>query len=371
MPEVKTYLSEKSFCIDADSILGSLAFPIIVVSCKNEILYVNGAAEQFVERASRRLLGSLLTHIFPDHSPIIDFVRKVRQSETSILEYGVHLEMPSNGSGVFTLSGAPVIQEEGVVVLSIHQQLTVRHLERQQETRQAARSATAMASMLAHEVKNPLSGIRGAAQLLERSVSGADKSLALLIQDETDRVCDLVDRVDLFAETDFLIRQPINIHEILELVVKTASVGFANDINFVKNFDPSLPLVLGNRDLLVQIFFNLVKNASEATSSPLGQVVVKTEFRSGVSLKLSGGKEKVHLPLCVSIADNGVGIDESIIHSFFDPFITTKVNGTGLGLAFVAKAVDHHGGLIEFDTSTNGTEFRVFLPIEQLNGEKS
>ena len=363
MPDNSEYSPGAAGYAEADAILASMAFPVVVVDPSDEISYLNGAAEQFFERGAHRLIGHKLNKILPSDSPVIDLVRNVRDGGISIFEYGIDLELPRGGGRSLMISGSPVGLDGGSVTLSFHQQLAARSLERQHEYRQAARSVTAMASMLAHEVKNPLSGIRGAAQLLERSVSGSDQSLARLIQDETDRVCGLVDRMDVFGDTDFLVRKPVNIHEVLQRVIDSASVGFAQDVEFSKEFDPSLPPVPGNRDLLVQIFLNLVKNASEAINPETGRIILRTAFRRGVSPMLPGGEGRVHLPLCVSVIDNGPGIPDIVAGNLFDPFVSTKLNGTGLGLAFVAKAVDEHGGIIEFDTGPDGTEFRVFLPI--------
>ena len=241
-------------------------------------------------------------------------------------------------------------------------------LDRQLTHRNAARSITAMAAMLAHEVKNPLSGIRGAAQLLEQDADEAGRELTRLICDETDRIVALVDRMEAFSDHRPIEREAANIHEILERVRKLAQSGFARHVRFVEEYDPSLPLVHGNRDLLVQVFLNIVKNAAEAVPGADGEIILTTGYRHGLRLAGPGGAGRRHLPLMVAISDNGPGIPEDMRPYLFDPFVTTKRNGTGLGLALVAKVIGDHGGVIEFDSQPRRTVFRVFLPVVAQDG---
>jgi len=236
-------------------------------------------------------------------------------------------------------------------------------IDRQLTHRNAARSVTAMAAMLAHEVKNPLSGIRGAAQLLEPGVAPADRELTKLICDEADRIVALVDRMEMFADGRPLQRQPVNIHEVLEHVRRLALAGFAKKIRIVERYDPSLPPVLGNRNLLVQALLNLLKNAAEAVPSVGGEIVLTTRYQQGVRLAVKGSGARVDLPLMIVIQDNGPGIPEDLRSHLFDPFVTTKPNGKGLGLALVAKTIGDHGGVIEFDSEPGRTLFRLLLPM--------
>jgi two-component system, NtrC family, nitrogen regulation sensor histidine kinase GlnL len=241
-------------------------------------------------------------------------------------------------------------------------------MDRQLTHLSAARSVTAMAAMLAHEVKNPLSGIRGAAQLLEQDADEAARQLTQLICDETDRIVALVDRMEAFSEHGAINREPVNIHEVLDRVRKIAQSGFARHVSIRDEYDPSLPPVFGDRDLLLQVFVNLVKNAAEAAPDQGGEILLTTAYRHGLRLAAPGSDRRRHLPLMVAVADNGSGIPDDLKPHLFDPFVTTKRHGTGLGLALVAKAIGDHGGVIEFDSQPRRTVFRVFLPIFTATG---
>ena len=349
---------------EVEDVVGALPYPIVVLNGSDVIRYVNSAAEHFFEQGRSNLVGHNISQILPADSPVHSLLSQVRTNGVSISEYDVDLVLQRGGGRGLSIHVAPFGDEQRSAVLSFHAQGAARNMERQLSHRSAARSVSAMAAMLAHEVKNPLSGIRGAAQLLESVVKGSDQELARLICGETDRINSLLDRMGGFSADGPLERSAVNIHEVLERVQRSAEAGFARHVNFRIDYDPSLPPVVGNRDQLIQIFLNLVKNASEAVSKKDGEVQLKTGFRRGVRLSSSGQDGPVHLPLMVTVSDNGPGMSQEIARHLFDPFITTKMGGTGLGLALVAKLIDDHGGIIEFDTGSEGTEFRVFLPVD-------
>ena len=223
-----------------------------------------------------------------------------------------------------------------------------------------------MAAVLAHEIKNPLSGIRGAAQLLEQGLSDEDRALSQLICSETERIRNLVDRMEVFGDERPLTKEPVNIHDVLNHVRRLAESGFARGVRFIEDYDPSLPPIPGNRDKLVQAFLNLIKNAAEAIgdANPDGRIVMQTSFRPGVRLSVPGTDTRISLPLMIQIEDNGAGVPDHLRPHLFDPFVTTKHNGTGLGLALVAKIIGDHGGIIECDSEPNRTMFRVLLPMQ-------
>ncbi len=357
--------------LDAGAVLGALADAILVAEADGTIVYANAAAEEFFATGLPQLRQVGLNHLLPSDSPLFSLIRNVAAGGNRVSEYEVEIETPRIGPHLVTLQVAPAGDAPGRVVVSIHDQSLARKFDFQVSHRNAVRSMTAMSAILAHEVKNPLSGIRGAAQLLEQGVSKRERDLTRLICDEVDRICALVDRFDMFTDQPTIRHAAVNIHEILDHVQRLAENGFGRHVHFLSVYDPSLPLVHGNRDQLIQVFLNLVKNAAEATPKRNGEIVLSTTYRHGIRLAVGGGAARQHLPLVVSVRDNGEGIPEDLRPHLFDPFITTKPNGSGLGLAIVAKIVDDLGGVIGFDSQPGRTTFRVMLPVAPAAATKT
>lgn len=349
--------------VDTDSILNSLVSSVLVIDEEDHIAFVNGACEQLLGGSAKHLSGQSIKDFLPADNPMFALIDQVRNHRTPVSEYGVTLESPRVGRHFVNLHATPLVDHEDFIVLLLQERSVADHIDRQLTHKGAARSVTAMAAMLAHEIKNPMSGIRGAAQLLEENLSDEDKPLAQLIRDETDRVVSLVDRMDAFSGAESLEKEAINIHTVLNRVIQLAQTGFGKNVRFVASFDPSLPLVLANKDQLVQVFINLVKNAAEAVPNSGGEVIISSSYVHGIRFAVPGSNSRVTLPLMISIQDNGPGIPEDLKPYLFDPFVTSKPNGSGLGLAQVAKIIDDHGGIIEFDSQPRRTVFRVMLPI--------
>jgi two-component system nitrogen regulation sensor histidine kinase GlnL len=354
--------------IDPAALLAALPNPIITLDRQGIVRFLNPAAEQFLGVSTVSMRGNSLAEIILPQSPVFALVDAVWRAGGSISEYDVLLEGPRFPGRLVTIEGALTGEGPEILVLSLHERSIADKMDRQMTHRNAARSITAMAAMLAHEVKNPLSGIRGAAQLLEQDADGPGRELTQLICDETDRIVALVDRMEAFSDHRPIERSAVNIHEVLDRVRKIAQSGFARHVRIAEEYDPSLPPVDGNHDLLVQVFLNLVKNAAEAAPASGGEITIATAYRHGLRLSLPGSDTRVHLPLMVAVIDNGPGIPENLEPHLFDPFVTTKRNGTGLGLALVAKVIGDHGGVIEFDSQPRRTAFRVFLPVVPPNG---
>jgi two-component system, NtrC family, nitrogen regulation sensor histidine kinase GlnL len=347
-----------------DNLLNALPHAVLCIGADASILRVNDAAEAFFGAGSATLLRGQLAEFLPFGSPLLALVDQVRTTGATVREYRVDLSHPRGpGERLADVYVAPVSEPPGAMMIMLESRSIAEKMDRQLTHRGAARSVTALASMLAHEIKNPLSGIRGAAQLLENSVNEDDRALTQLICDETDRIVKLVDRMEVFSDERPIRREPVNIHVVLDHVRRLAASGFAKRIRIVEEYDPSLPPVHGNRDQLVQVFLNLLKNAAEAIGDRVdGEIQLTTAFRPGVRLAVPGSAARVSLPLEFCVRDNGAGVPDDLLPHLFDPFVTTKPTGSGLGLALVSKIIGDHGGIIECSSQPARTQFRILLP---------
>jgi two-component system nitrogen regulation sensor histidine kinase GlnL len=328
----------------------------------------NAAAEIFLNTSQAVLREKGWAGLLPPDSPILALLGEARERGQGVQAYDVLVEFVGGRQLRTDIFVSLVPAPAGWMTLSFQPRGVTTLVDRQLGSSTAARTAVGVAALLAHEIKNPLSGIRGAAQLLHDMVDPAQRELAVLIINEVDRVRTLIDGMEGFTDERPRRYVAANIHAILSHVRRIAETGFGAGFHFAERYDPSLPAVLGDHDLLVQALLNLVKNAVEA-SPPGGTITLATAFRAGIRVRQPGAGNRVSLPLEVTVTDEGEGPPAHLADHIFEPFITSKRGGTGLGLALVAKVVADHGGVVEYERRQGRTAFRLRLPAASERAE--
>lgn len=379
MSDTSTTNQEKASQQRQVQLLNALPHAALLVDGAFRILEANNAAEVFFRSGLSIMRREGLKLFVPFGSPVFSTISQVISDGSPLTAYGVDLATPRKPDDmVVDVYAVPLVEpvghddEEGpvnAVALTLHPQARTQKLDRQLTSQSSARSVSGLAAMLAHEIKNPLSGIRGAAQLLESDADDDDRALTRLITDEADRIVKLVDRMEVFSDERPVERASVNIHTVLEHVKLLAETGFGSHIHFVEHYDHSLPPIYANRDQMIQVFLNLIKNACEAIGAASdGEIVLSTAYKPGIRLSVPGSAKRLTLPLEFTVKDNGGGIPKDLLSNLFDPFVTTKSNGSGLGLALVAKIIRDHGGVVECDSSGRGAIFTVMMPVYQSAG---
>ncbi|MFM6854128.1 MAG: two-component system sensor histidine kinase NtrB, partial [Sphingopyxis sp.] len=328
----------------------------LLISQNATVIEVNQAAEALLNRARAALIGRLATDIVRWHSPDdAGLSRMLAEPGKSVWAYSVDIDIDREQIVTVDIALGAVHATGDWRVLTLHPVPRGGRMFLRRPGA-AARSAGAAAAMLAHEVKNPLSGIRGAAQLLGKGEGATASALSRLICGEVDRIAKLIDSMQGFTRDAALELSSINIYPAIAQARGVSAQGFGTGARFIEEFDPSLPRVLGNHDALVQILLNLMKNACEAgRDNPDLQIKLGTAYRHGLSWDAGDGRGHQPLPLEITVADNGPGVPDHIVDSLFDPFVTGKRDGQGLGLALVDKLVRDMGGVIQHDRAQGWT----------------
>ncbi len=346
----------------AAEILNALPAPTLLLDGAGNVLLANASAEAFLNQSQPNLVERGWRALFVPDSAVVALVDEARRTGQGVQAYDVPVAFATGREVACDLLVGQAQLPERWLTVSFQPRAVTALVERQMGQSAAARTVVSAAAMLAHEIKNPLSGIRGAAQLLQDTDDDGTRELADLIVAEVDRVRALIDRMEGFTDERPRRFAPENIHAILSHVRRVAETGFGRDHLFAETYDPSLPLVLGDRDALIQAMLNLVKNAAEA-SPPGSTITLKTAYRTGIRVRPAGASARVSLPLEIAVIDEGDGPPAHVAEHLFEPFVTSKRGGTGLGLALVAKVVGDHGGVVEFDRRDGRTSFRVRLPV--------
>lgn len=346
----------------AGAMLEAVPVPALAVTAAGGVCFANPAAQDLLMRSEAALQRSGLARALNPDSPLLDLIRRAWGEGTAVTARDLELAGPAFGPVRADIIAAPS-EEGGFVALMIRTRGPGRDFSEREHDTAGARSMAAMGQTLAHEVKNPLAGIRGAAQLLLLDVGPEQAELARLIIDETDRVRRLIDRMESFGAGAPAAFQPVNVHTLLERVAALAETGFAGGVAVRRQFDPSLPEISADPDQLTQVFLNLAKNAAEAATVRADDalVVVSSAWRHGQRVRTADGTVR-DLPVEIAFTDNGKGIPPDLRGCLFEPFVTSKAAGSGLGLPLVQKIVTAHGGTVDFESQPGRTVFRVRLP---------
>lgn len=341
-------------------IWSALPIPGFLVNAANQIIELTPAGEVFLNTSCKSLQGRLLTEILDVDVPLDLHINRVRDGRSALFHRDVRLHRDGQDAVLCDLQIAPIIDAPDQTMVLLHPRQIAGKLGRVMHLQSVTKTAIGLADMLAHEIKNPLAGITGAAQLLAMNLPPEDQELTDMILEETRRIVALLQQVEQFGD----LRPPklvaLNLHDLLERARKSAGLGAAAHMVFRDNYDPSLPLTLGDANQLLQVFSNLFANAAEASPNG-GTITVHTYFEQGLRLKSDRTDQSV--PLQIEIIDDGPGIPENLIESVFDPFVSTRENGTGLGLALVSKIITGHNGTIVLTSRPGRTSFRISLPM--------
>jgi two-component system, NtrC family, nitrogen regulation sensor histidine kinase GlnL len=350
----------------------ALPLPALILDAEGRVAALNDAAEVWLNISRNSTLGRVLEgdematrlRIAPSLRPL---AARVRDTNDVTFLGAVRFEIGDRAGGhqarPAAVHAGPGGGPGGTVMLLIVPQ-DDDGIHQSRSIRSAARSAIGMSEMLAHEIKNPLAGIRGAAQLMAMNAPPEDREMAAMIVSESRRIVALLEQVERFGDTSGPRLAPLNVHDVLEQVRHSAKAGFARDVRIATDYDPSLPPALADADQMVQVCLNLVKNAAEALAGKAGGVIrLRTHYDHTLRLPPDDHDPTGRpLPLQIEVEDNGPGFPPAIAEQVFEPFVSGRENGTGLGLALVSKIVTDHGALIRVDSRPGRTTFRISLP---------
>ncbi len=346
-------------------ILSSLNTPLIILDKNNLIKFVNPSLEEFISLSKTILINNSLLNFIDSDSPLFMLVNRVRKTNSSLSEESLTLSSKNFFQKEVKVNIMPVFDLDSHIIIQIEELINSKKYLSFNIHDKISKSFSSMVSMLMHELKNPLSGILGASQLLEKDLKTKNlRDLTDVIKLETKRINKVLANFEDITDSSRDIQNSyLNIHEVLKHCIKVAKNSFGKNLSILEDYDPSLPDVFGNYDLLIQIFLNIIKNACEVESSS-GIVKIKTSFDFNKFFSDEGSIPR-QKPLQIEIIDNGQGIDKQLLTKIFEPFVTTKSNGKGLGLSVVLSGLNAMDASIDVITKENRTNFCVNFPLKR------
>ncbi len=350
-----------------NNILNELRTPVFLVNKSNEVTYINEIGEEFFGLSSNVLLGKKISEIIPSDSPILNLINRVRKNKIGITEESLDFSNLNYPNRKVRVHLVPLSFDSDQIVIQVNQLALSEMFQSQRINSKITKSFSSMVDMLMHELKNPLAGIKGASQLIESDLHDSPHFLELtqLISLECDRIEALLNRMEQLSNNNIKLEyENINIHEILNHCIRVAKNSFGVDMNYVDEYDPSLPRLFANKNLLIQIIINLLKNATEA-SPKNGKVKIKTSFNSNKIASFGLEDIPTTLPLQIEIIDYGNGIPNKLLPNIFDPFVSSKKDGKGLGLSIVASGLEEMGAVIDVSSDTGFTNFCINFPLQK------
>lgn len=359
--------SEQDSGFPLAEVMDVLPFPIVLLDHDDSFIWLNHAGEQFFKSSLSILSGTRLDRLIPKDSQIFSLIRRARQSGASVEDKAITFVGPRFGLRGASIQLVPFPLSnfnEPVILMTLQERTGAEQLATQQNFKGAALSMSRMSALLAHEIKNPLAGIKGAAQLLEMELPEAHHELSGMIVSETDRITSLLQRIENLSSDAPVRFETVNIHEVLDHCLKITSASFGRHLEIKRSYDPSLPDIQADREMLVQCFINLFKNASEATEEG-DSLSLQTSYSLTRYVTTETSRKLIHLPLQIAISDSGKGVSDDLQAHIFEPFVSNKSGGSGLGLAMVASVIADHGGAIAMHSSPQGSCFTLNLPITQ------
>jgi len=345
-----------------DTLWISLPVPCLVIDGQSKISEINPAGETFMNASVKSLRGAPVWDKLHVNAPLDEAVTRVRRDSSALFVNTVDVGSGEKPPVQCNVQLTTMVDRPGYILILLEPREIAHKMGRDMQSKSAARSAIGMAEMLAHEIKNPLAGITGAAQLLSMSLTGDDIELTDLIVEESRRVVKLLEQVEQFGNLRPPMRRAVNLHDVLDRAQKSAAVGFAAHMKIKENYDPSLPSTFADSDQLLQVFQNLLKNASEAADTAGGTIEIRTFYEMSLRVERPDGT-RAAVPLQVEIIDDGPGLPEDLAGEVFEPFVSGRDNGTGLGLALVSKIISEHDGWISVSSAPGRTVFRISLPV--------